>query len=104
MTPGLSKESCRKVGSSDALVRTARATSQGGERVPIYLAIGQMLIAAALIGAVLLQVQGGGLGGIFGQSDGVYRTRRGIERTLFRLTIILAVVFVVMAMLTVALT
>jgi preprotein translocase subunit SecG len=72
--------------------------------VPIYLAIGQMLIAVALIGVVLLQVQGGGLGGIFGQSDGVYRTRRGIERTLFRLTIILAAVFVLMAMVTVALT
>lgn len=72
--------------------------------MPIYLAVGQMLIAVALIGVVLLQVQGGGLGGIFGQSDGVYRTRRGIERTLFRLTIILAAVFVVMAMVTVALT
>jgi preprotein translocase subunit SecG len=71
-------------------------------RVPIYLAIGQILIAVALVAAILLQVQGGGLGGIFGQSDGVYRTRRGIERTLFRLTIVLAVVFVVMAMLTVA--
>lgn len=70
--------------------------------MPIYLAIGQMLIAAALIAAVLLQVQGGGLGGIFGQSDGVYRTRRGIERTLFRLTIVLGIVFVLMAMLTVA--
>ena len=70
--------------------------------MPIYLAIGQMLIAIALIGVILLQVQGGGLGGIFGQPDAVYRTRRGIERTLFRLTIILAVVFVVMAMVTIA--
>jgi preprotein translocase subunit SecG len=70
--------------------------------VPIYLAIGQMLIAVALIAAILLQVQGGGLGGIFGQPDAVYRTRRGIERTLFRLTIVLAVVFIVMAMLIVA--
>lgn len=70
--------------------------------MPIYLAIGQMLIAVVLIGVILLQVQGGGLGGIFGQPDAVYRTRRGIERTLFRLTIILAAVFVVMAMVTVA--
>lgn len=70
--------------------------------MPIYLAIAQMLIAVALVGVILLQVQGGGLGGIFGQPDGVYRTRRGIERTLFRLTIILAAVFVIMAMLTVA--
>jgi len=61
-----------------------------------------MLISVALIGVILLQVQGGGLGGIFGQSDGVYRTRRGIEKTLFRLTIILAVVFIVMAILSVA--
>lgn len=88
------------VSSSRRSVR--RRTSQGGERVPIYLAIGQMLIAVALIGVILLQVQGGGLGGIFGQSDGVYRTRRGIEKTLFRLTIILAVVFIVMAILSVA--
>ncbi len=70
--------------------------------MPIYLAIGQMLIAVALIAVVLLQVKGGGLGGIFGQPDGVYRTRRGIEKTLFRLTITLAVVFVAMAMVTVA--
>lgn len=70
--------------------------------MPIYFAVGQMLISVALIGVILLQVQGGGLGGIFGQSDGVYRTRRGIEKTLFRLTIILAVVFIVMAILSVA--
>lgn len=70
--------------------------------MPIYLAVAQMLIAVALIAVVLLQVKGGGLGGIFGQPDGVYRTRRGIEKTLFRLTIALAVVFVAMAMLTVA--
>ncbi len=70
--------------------------------MPIYLAIGQMLIAVALVAVVLMQVKGGGLGGIFGQPDGVYRTRRGIEKTLFRLTIALAVVFVAMAMLTVA--
>jgi preprotein translocase subunit SecG len=66
--------------------------------VPTYLAIGQLLIAIALIAAILLQVQGGGLGGIFGQPDAVYRTRRGIERTLFRLTLVLASVFIVLAM------
>ncbi len=71
---------------------------QGGARVPTYLAIGQLLIAVALIAAILLQVQGGGLGGIFGQPDAVYRTRRGVERTLFRLTLVLASVFVVLAM------
>ncbi len=70
--------------------------------MPIYLAVAQMLIAVALVAVVLLQVKGGGLGGIFGQPDGVYRTRRGIEKTLFRLTIVLAIVFVSLAMITVA--
>jgi len=42
-----------------------------------------------------LQVHGGGLGGIFGQPDSVYRTRRGMERSLFQLTIALTVLFVI---------
>jgi len=79
-----------------------RASSPGGVRVPTYLAIGQMLVAVALVSVILLQVHGGGLGGIFGQPDSVYRTRRGIEKTLFRLTIALAIFFVVLAMLIVA--
>ena len=72
--------------------------------MPTYLAVGQMLIAIALVAVILLQVHGGGLGGIFGQPDSVFRTRRGIEKTLFRLTIALAGVFVVFAMLIVAIT
>jgi len=70
--------------------------------VPIYMAVAQILVAVALVAVILLQVHGGGLGGIFGQPDTVYRTRRGIEKTLFRLTIALAGVFVVLAIVTVA--
>jgi len=70
--------------------------------VPIYMAVAQILVAVALVAVILLQVHGGGLGGIFGQPDTVYRTRRGIEKTLFRLTIALAVVFIVLAIVTVA--
>ena len=70
--------------------------------MPTYLAIGQMLVAVALIAVILLQVHGGGLGGIFGQPDSVFRTRRGVEKTLFRLTIALSVFFVLLAMLIVA--
>jgi preprotein translocase subunit SecG len=44
--------------------------------------------------AVLFQVKGGGIGGIFGQSDSVFRTKRGIERWLFLGTIVLVVIFV----------
>jgi preprotein translocase subunit SecG len=62
-----------------------------------YFLIAQILISVALIAAVLFQLRGGGIGGIFGQADSVYRTRRGIESTLFRLTIILVVLLVVFA-------
>jgi preprotein translocase subunit SecG len=65
--------------------------------MPVYLTIAQIVIAVALIGVLALQVKGGGLGGIFGQSDGVYRTRRGVEKTLFQVTIVLAVIFVVLS-------
>lgn len=57
------------------------------------LNIFQILIALTLIGAVLLQAKGAGLGNIFG-GDSSFRTRRGLERTLFRSTIVLMVVFV----------
>lgn len=67
--------------------------------MPTYLAVAQILITVALVTSILFQLHGGGLGGIFGQPDSVYRTRRGIEKTLFRLTIILSVVFVVFAVL-----
>ena len=60
----------------------------------IYLNIAQIVLAIALVLAVLLQVRGGGLGGIFGQPDSVYRTKRGVEKTLFQLTVILAVLFI----------
>jgi len=65
--------------------------------LPTYLLVAQILIAIALIATVLFQLRGGGIGGIFGQADSVYRTRRGIESTLFKLTIILAVLLVVVA-------
>jgi preprotein translocase subunit SecG len=59
----------------------------------IFLIIAQMVLSVALTLALLLQVRGGGLGGIFGQADSVYRTKRGLEKTLFQLTIVLVVMF-----------
>jgi len=52
-----------------------------------------------LIVVLLLQVRGGGLGGIFGQADTTFRTRRGLEKTLFQFTIVLVLVFIVLAIL-----
>jgi len=65
--------------------------------LPTYLLVAQILVSVSLVATVLFQLRGGGIGGIFGQADSVYRTRRGIESTLFKLTIILAVVLVVLA-------
>jgi len=62
-----------------------------------YLNLAQMIVAAVLVIVFLLQVRGGGLGGIFGQQAGVYRTRRGVEKTLFRLTILLMLIFVIIS-------
>ena len=67
--------------------------------MPTYLNIAQMLVSLALIVTVFFQLHGGGFGGIFGQSDSVYRSRRGLEKTLFNLTIILVIVFIVLAVL-----
>lgn len=62
-----------------------------------FLNIAQIIIAVAIIVAVLLQVKGGGLGGVFGQADTVYRTQRGAEKTLFQLTIVMMTIFVIIS-------
>ena len=63
------------------------------------IVVAQMILAVALISAILLQQRGTGLGGAFGGEVTAYRSRRGIERTLFRLTIVLAVLFVIFSLL-----
>ena len=54
----------------------------------------QSFISILLVVLVLLQVRGVGGGGLFGGGDGGFRTRRGMEQILFRFTIVLAVVYV----------
>jgi preprotein translocase subunit SecG len=61
-----------------------------------YLIIAQCVVAAAMIAVITLQVRGGGLGGIFGQPESVYRTRRGVEKSLFQFTIGLTILFVIL--------
>ena len=60
-----------------------------------YLNIGEILISIALIAIILLQVKGEGVGGL--QSGSFVRTRRGLEKTLFQLTIFLVVLFLVVS-------
>ncbi len=62
-----------------------------------YLDIALIITAVALIASVVLQSKGIGLGGLTGQdTGGVFTARRGIEKTLFWITIGLAIVFVVL--------
>lgn len=65
-----------------------------------YLNVAQVVVSIALIVIILFQVRGGGLGGIFGQPSTVFRTRRGVEKILFQLTIGLVSVFLVISVLT----
>ncbi len=62
----------------------------------------QIIISVTIIAIVLLQVKGSGLGGVFGGDGGIYRTRRGLEKTLYQATIGLVVLFFVISILTVA--
>jgi len=62
-----------------------------------YFNIAQIILSSALIFAVLLQVKSGGLGGIFGQPDTVYRTKRGMEKTLFQFTVVLVILFIIIS-------
>ena len=47
-----------------------------------------------LIVSVLVQQKGGGLGAAFGGDSGAYRTKRGAEKLVFYLTIVMAVIFI----------
>ena len=59
-----------------------------------YLNIALIIISVLLILSVILQSKGAGLGGLSGADTGsVYTARRGVERTLFRITIVLSVIF-----------
>jgi len=59
----------------------------------IYFQVVQIIIAVALTVAILLQVRGAGLGSVFGGTGTVFKTRRGIDKLLFRTTIVLAILF-----------
>lgn len=55
-----------------------------------------LLLGLLLIGVLLLQVRGNA-GQIFGQAESSFRSRRGVERLLFRATIVISMVFVAVA-------
>ena len=53
----------------------------------------QIVVSLLVIAIILVQVKGQG-SGLFGSAEGSFRTRRGLELTLFRFTIFLVIVFI----------
>jgi preprotein translocase subunit SecG len=62
-----------------------------------YLNLAEIVVSAALIFVILLQAKGSGFGGALGGSSTFYHTRRGSEKTLFQLTIVLVVLFILIS-------
>ena len=64
------------------------------------LNIAQLLVSVILVTIILMQVRETG-SGLFGSAQSSYRTRRGVEKTLFQFTIILAILFLIMSVVSV---
>ncbi len=63
----------------------------------------QIIISIVIIILVLLKAKGSGLGGIFGGDGGIYRTKRGVEKSLYHITIGLTLMFFIVSMISVVL-
>jgi preprotein translocase subunit SecG len=73
--------------------------------VKTYLYLSQVVIAVVMIVLVTLQAKDAGLSQMFGGGDmGVFKTRRGVEKTMFNAMIVLGVLFLVLALVTVRVT
>jgi preprotein translocase subunit SecG len=63
-----------------------------------YISIAMIIISIAMVISIVLQSKGAGLGGLTGvDTGGVFTARRGIEKTLFWVTLVLSIVFFVLA-------
>ena len=71
----------------------------------IFLNIALMVLSISMIALILMQTRGGGLGGAFGGDSvggaGQYKTRRGLEKTLFQTTIGISALFFIVVIITV---
>jgi preprotein translocase subunit SecG len=62
------------------------------------VSLGMIIISVVLILTILLQTKGSSFSGAFGgDTSSIYRTRRGVEKTLFQFTIGISVLFLVLA-------
>jgi len=60
----------------------------------------QIILCLAVIIFILLQVRGAGLGSVFGGSSAgsVFKTRRGVEKLIFNITIVFVILFVLISL------
>jgi preprotein translocase subunit SecG len=63
----------------------------------VYLNIIEIIISLVLIFVILLQTRGSGFSATFNSDSSIYRSRRGVEKTLFNFTVGLAVVFILIS-------
>ena len=62
-----------------------------------YLGVAQILISILLVILILMQTRGTGFASGYAADSSIYRTRRGVERLVFQLTIAISVVFLILA-------
>ncbi len=69
----------------------------------VALQIASVIVSILLVILILLQVKGGGLGSLLGgeAGGGITRTRRGLEKTLFQITIVMSALFLGISILSV---
>lgn len=63
----------------------------------------QVALGCFLMGAILLQQKGAGMGAAFGESSNVYTTKRGVDKAIYIATIVLAILFFGLGIVTVLL-
>ncbi|MBI4096919.1 MAG: preprotein translocase subunit SecG [Candidatus Levybacteria bacterium] len=63
----------------------------------MMLYILQIIVAALLVGAILLQAQGGGLSPVFGGGGEMYRSRQNVEKFLIAATVVLALLLSILS-------
>lgn len=64
----------------------------------MLLSLIQIIISLLLLALILLQAKGTGLGTVFGGSSPQYHSKRGVEKTVFAATVVLAFLFVIIAL------
>lgn len=61
----------------------------------------QIIISITIIVLVLLQAKGAGLGSMLGGGEGIYRTKRGVEKLMYQATIGLTIIFFTISLISV---